>query len=205
MSRIDKWRDGRQTDGTDDRSSRSEAPVDEDSDHSESATEESIVSDPSYLETVWAVARATQGGLVATIVMTAFRLPLMRSLPPTANFWAKFVGGGHPEDYAGIGLLLHLLYGSVGGTMFGMAYARLGLFPGEMSERRGVVWGGLYGLALSVFGEHVVLRRVLDMDVESDTETVFHTSHLIYGLALGAWTGSRLPQQQRYDEYEDTR
>lgn len=164
-----------------------------------------VVTGLSPAEEFRTVVRATQGGLFATIVMSAFRLPLMRSLPPTANFWAKYVGDGHPEEYTKIGLFLHLLYGSLSGTAFGLAYARFGLFPGGTTERRGVVWGGLYGLALSVFGEHVMLRRVLDMDVEPDTETVFHTSHLIYGLALGAWVGSRIPQTQRYDEYEDTR
>jgi len=35
-----------------------------------------------------AVARGIQGGFVATLIMTAFRLPLLRSLPPSANFWS---------------------------------------------------------------------------------------------------------------------
>jgi len=150
------------------------------------------------------VVRALQGGLFATVVMTAFRLPLTRSLPPTANFWAKYVGGGDPEEYRAIGLLLHLLYGAVGGAAFGVAYDRLGAFPGVTTETRGVVWGGLYGLALSAFGEHVMLRRLLGMPVEPDTETVFHTSHLIYGVALGGWVGSRRDGPSDYEEYEET-
>jgi hypothetical protein len=28
--------------------------------------------------------------------MTVYRLPVTRSLPPTAEFWAKFVSGDHP-------------------------------------------------------------------------------------------------------------
>lgn len=159
---------------------------------------------PSPAEDLRAVLRAAEGGLFATVVMTAFRLPLMRSLPPTSNFWAKFVGEGEPEEYGTVGLLLHLIYGTVGGAAFGLAYGRLGLFPGATTETRGVIWGGLYGLALSAFGERVVLRRVLGMPVEPDTATVFHTSHLIYGLALGGWVGSRLGESVEYEEYEET-
>lgn len=154
--------------------------------------------------TLRAIVRALQGGLFATVVMTTFRLPILRSLPPTANFWAKYVGGGHPEDYNAIGLILHLVYGSVGGAMFGLAYATLDITPGATTEARGVVWGGLYGLLLSVFGEHVMLRRVLDMDLEEDTATIFHTSHLIYGIALGGWVGSRMRLAATYEEYEHT-
>lgn len=153
---------------------------------------------------VRAVGRALQGGLFATVVMTAFRLPILRSLPPTANFWSKYVGRGHPEEYTGIGLVLHLVYGAVGGAIFGLLYATLDLFPGAATETRGVIWGGAYGMALSVFGDRVVLQRALGMPVEEGTETVFHTSHLIYGVALGGWVGSRMDLTESYEEYEHT-
>lgn len=149
-----------------------------------------------------AVARTLQGGLFATAVMTAFRLPILQSLPPTANFWAKYVGNGHPEDYHGIGLLLHFEYGSVAGAVFGLLYATLNAFPGRSTETRGVVWGGIYGLALSVFGEHVLIRWLLDMDLDEDTTTIFHASHMIYGIALGGWVGSRMNLSRSYEEYE---
>jgi hypothetical protein len=153
-----------------------------------------------------AVFHSVQGGLFATAVMTAFRLPILRSLPPTANFWAKYVGDGDPEEYRTIGLLLHLVYGAVGGLLFGLGYGRLNLTPGENTEARGVVWGALYGLVLSVFGEYAMLRGLLGMDVEEEAATVFHTSHLIYGLALGAWVGSRTggDPEEEYEEYEET-
>lgn len=155
-------------------------------------------------DTIQTVVRAVQGGLFATVVMTVFRYPILRSLPPSANFWAKYVGGGHPEEYPGIGLLLHLVYGTGAGAVYGIIYSRLEVTPGALGEAKGVVWGGLYGLLLSAFGEHVMLRQVLDMDVEEDAATVFHAGHLVYGLALGAWVGSRMGSHD-YREYEESK
>lgn len=151
-----------------------------------------------------AIVIASQGGLFATIVMTVFRLPIFRSLPPTANFWAKYVGSGHPEEYHGIGLLLHLSYGTGAGAVFGLLYATLNAFPGASTETRGVIWGGTYGIALSIFGEHALIRWMLDMDFSEDAATVFHAGHLIYGVALGTWVGSRMDLPTSYEEYEHT-
>ncbi len=150
------------------------------------------------------VVRALQGGLFATVVMTAFRLPIMRSLPPTANFWAKYIGNGHPEEYHGIGLLLHLGYGAGAGAVFGLLYATFDVFPGTSTEARGVIWGGIYGISLSIFGEYALIRGMLDMDLDGDTATIFHTGHAIYGIALGGWVGSRMNFAQSYEEYEHT-
>lgn len=148
------------------------------------------------------VLRAIQGGLFATVVMTVFRLPILRSLPPTANAWARYVGSGHPEEYTNIGLLLHLAYGTAAGAAFGLVYATLDVFPGTATETRGVLWGGLYGIGLSVVGKHLLLGRLLDMDLDADTATIFHASHAIYGLALGGWVGSRMDVSRSYEEYE---
>ncbi|KYH26688.1 hypothetical protein HAPAU_17880 [Halalkalicoccus paucihalophilus] len=145
--------------------------------------------------------RAAQGGAFATVVMTVFRLPILRSLPPSANFWAKYVGNGHPEEYTGMGILLHFLYGISFGALFGLLYPRLNL-PESASETEGVVWGTVFGLALSVFGERVMLNRLLDIDLGSDAETVFHASHAVYGIALGTWVGSRIDPTRSYEEYE---
>lgn len=123
--------------------------------------------------------------------MTAFRLPLMRSLPPSANFWAKFVRGGDPEDYPLAGLLLHLVYGVSAGTVFGVLFATAESERGAGAELRGTLWGGIYGLCLSAFGSRVVLQEVLDVQLEPDELTLFHAGHLVYGLTLGAWVGSR--------------
>lgn len=137
------------------------------------------------------VGRGLQGGLVATAVMTAFRLPLMRLLPPTAAFWAKYVRGGDPEDYPVAGLLLHLLYGASGGAVFGALFAALDSERVIEAEQRGLAWGSVYGMVLSAFGSRVVLWELLDVRLEADELTLFHAGHLVYGLALGAWVGSR--------------
>lgn len=130
-------------------------------------------------------------GTIATAVMTVFRFPISRSPPPTAWFWAEFVGGGEPEEYVGRGLVLHLLYGTVGGGVFG-ALVGPHVFGEEVRrERRATLFGAVYGVLLSLFGVSVVLERVLGMELKSDERFVFHVSHLVYGLALGTWFGSR--------------
>lgn len=156
-------------------------------------------------------------GAFATVVMTVYRAPLARALPPTAEFWAKFVAGGDPEDHPLPALALHLLYGIGGGAAFGFLRPerrRLGLLAdaddggtggpsgtdadGDTdaekeaeSELSALIWGLAYAAVLSVFGERVVLGAVLDMDLSADESLVFHAGHLIYGAALGAWVGSR--------------
>ena len=130
-------------------------------------------------------------GLVATAVMTVFRMPLSRSPPPTAYFWARFVGHGEPADHGAVGLLLHLAYGTAAGGLFGVLFTAPTTGSALERERTGVVLGVVYAMALSVFGERVLLRGLLDMDPDADERFVFHLSHLVYGLTLGAWVGSR--------------
>lgn len=166
---------------------------------SESEAVESAQSTPVYVAR--SLFRAVQGGAFATVVMTVFRLPILRSLPPSANFWAKYVGDGHPEEYTGIGIVLHFLYGISFGALFGLLYPRANL-PGSVTETEGVVWGTLFGLALSAFGERVMLNWLLDMELDEDTKTVFHASHAVYGIALGTWVGSRIDPTRSYEEYE---
>lgn len=130
------------------------------------------------------------GGLVATVSMTVFRMPTSKSLPPTARFWAKFVGGGEPEEYPVVALLLHLVYGIVGGIFFAL------LAPGSgdseaVAESKGAILGTVYGVALSIFGMRVILERVLGTDPDTDERLIFHISHVVYGLTLGTWVGSR--------------
>ncbi len=122
--------------------------------------------------------------------MTVFRMPTNKSLPPTADFWAKFVGSGEPEEYPVIGLVLHLLYGSVGGAVFAI------VAPGRQETdasagTKAAITGTVYGVALSIFGSRVILDRLLNVDDETDERLVFHISHIIYGLTLGSWVGSR--------------
>ena len=142
----------------------------------------------------WQRLRSTRLGLVggafATLVMTAFRMPISDSLPPTAHFWARFVGDGDPEEYPVPAFVLHVVYGVAGGGLFGALFGsrrgrtRAGIELADLG--RGLV----YSLVLSVFGTRVVLRRVIGMDLESDEALIFHVGHVIYGLALGAWVGS---------------
>lgn len=147
-----------------------------------------------------AAVRGAKGGLIATVLMTLYRLPVFRSLPPTAEFWARFVGGGEPEDYPAQALALHLLYGAGAGAAFGPLFARLGRrFP----TRRGWVGvgsGALYGAALSAFGSRFLLDRLLGLDLDAEEALVFHVGHLVYGLTLGTWLGSQRPLGEVYDE-----
>lgn len=139
----------------------------------------------------YASLRGLQAGFVATLIMTAFRLPIMRSLPPSANFWAQYVSGGDPDDHPIVGLLLHLGYGMSAGVVFGGLFALLESERPIEPEQRGLVWGAVFGMGLSAFGSRVMLRELLDVRLEADELALFHAGHLIYGLSLGAWVGSR--------------
>lgn len=136
-------------------------------------------------------ARGLQAGFVATLIMTAFRLPILRSLPPSANFWARYVSGGEPEDHPVMGLILHVLYGTSAGAVFGGLFTLLDAERSIEPEQRGLLWGVVYGLVLSVFGSQFMLKELLDIRLEAGELALFHASHAVYGLSLGAWVGSR--------------
>ena len=154
----------------------------------------------------YASVRGLQAGFVATLIMTAFRLPIMRSLPPSANFWARYVTGGDPDDHPVAGLLLHLLYGTSAGAVFGGLFALLDAERSIEPEQRGIVWGSVYGMGLSAFGSQIMLQELLDVRLDPDELALFHAAHLVYGIALGAWVGSRTegvedPEKEyEYDE-----
>lgn len=131
------------------------------------------------------------GGLVATVVMTAFRMPVSESLPPTGPFLAKLLGG-EPDDYPVAALALHLGYGSLAGGVYGLLCGGDRLPSSTTaSERLGMLCGLAYGSALSVFGVRAVLGRLLGMDLASDERLIFHAGHLVYGFTLGTWVGSK--------------
>lgn len=138
-----------------------------------------------------AAARGIQAGFVATCIMTAFRLPILRSLPPSANFWSQYVTGGDPDDHPIAGLALHLLYGTSAGAVFGGLFALQSAERSIEPEQRGLVWGSVYGMGLSAFGSQIMLEELLEIRLEADELALFHAGHLVYGLALGAWIGSR--------------
>lgn len=139
----------------------------------------------------WALNGAV-GGAFATVVMTAYRMPVAASLPPTARFWAEYVAGGEPEDHPLPALALHLAYGAAAGTVFGALFRTFGRTREREDEREtsGVVLGTLYALGLSVFGERVVLGGLLATDLDATESLVFHVGHLVYGLSLGSWVAS---------------
>ncbi len=155
---------------------------------------------------LYAAARGLQAGFVATLIMTAFRLPILRSLPPSANFYAQYVSGGDPEDHPIAGLLLHFGYGIQAGALFGGLFALQDAERSIEPEQRGLLWGMVYGLALSAFGSQVMLKELLDIRLEADELALFHAGHLVYGLSLGAWVGSRTEGVDDPDleyEYDD--
>ena len=135
--------------------------------------------------------RGLQAGFVATLIMTAFRLPIVRSLPPSAKFWADYVAGGEPDDHPLAGIVLHLGYGTSAGAVFGGLFALLDAERAIEAEQRGIVWGAVYGMGLSAFGSQFMLKELLDVRLDADELALFHAAHLVYGLALGAWVGSR--------------
>lgn len=132
------------------------------------------------------------GGLVGTVAMTVLRVPTARSLPPTADFLSRWLGG-EPDDYPLAALALHLAYGAGAGAVFGLASLRPRA-PFEEPETVGLLAGVVYGAVLSVAGERVVVRHLVGLDLDTDESAVFHAGHVVYGLTLGAWVGSRAPR-----------
>ena len=152
------------------------------------------------------VLRGIQAGFVATIIMTAFRLPILRSLPPSANFWSQYVTGGDPEEHTFAGLVLHFAYGIQAGAIFGALFELQDADRAIEPEQRGLVWGSVYGMALSAFGSQVMLKELLDIRLDADELALFHAGHFVYGLSLGAWVGSRtegVEDPEREYEYGD--
>jgi hypothetical protein len=139
--------------------------------------------------------RAADGavaGLVATVVMTAYRMPISHSLPPTAEFLARYAGGD-PEDHTVSAVLLHLGYGAAAGSAFGLLFRASGWGRTADPEREGagVVLGALYGGVLSAVGTRLILDRLLSMDLDANEALVFHVSHVVFGLSLGSWVSSQ--------------
>lgn len=140
----------------------------------------------------WRVVRqGLIGGFVATAVMTLYRLPVFRALPPTAEFWAMYVGRGEAESYLPESILLHFAYGSGGGVMFSLLYA-LAVNRTDVDRRWIGLGGGLvFAGALSLFGSRVIFPKLLHERLDDEEALVFHLGHLVYGLTLGTWLTTR--------------
>lgn len=143
--------------------------------------------------------RGVVGGLIATILMTLYRFPVFRALPPTSEFWAKYIGSDDAEAYPAKGLILHFLYGGAAGGVFGVGISLLE-FQSERERHLGVIGLSLvYGLVLSVFGTRFVFQYLLDEDAEPNEAVIFHVGHIVYGLTLGTWVGF---SEQKGEVYE---
>lgn len=128
------------------------------------------------------------GGFVATIVMTVFMTQLGDdSPPPTALFWAKYVGDGGPEEAMMPGMVLHLVYGTIAGGAFVLLLPILGLSFASVGSA--VLWGLVWGVVLFIFAAAFWMMMVLGMDPEKKQVGMFLLFHLIYGAILGAWIG----------------
>lgn len=154
-------------------------------DEGRSASDESSVG-----SRVWDVFTGGVAGAVATAVMSTFRMPVSRSLPPTAWFWSEYVGEGAPREHLGAVFGLHLLYGVSAGAAFGGLFGPYLQGRDVTQERRGTVLGLVYGIGLSQFGVSVVLKRLLGMDLDPDERFVFHVGHVVFGVTLGTLFGS---------------
>lgn len=130
------------------------------------------------------------GGLIATFVMTAVMMSLGGdSPPPTAALWAKYVGGGDPDDYMPQGMGMHLLYGTVAGAIFVVVFSVINIGVPVGSLVGGLGWGLVWGIVLFVVSMVFWMNVVLDMDPQPKQAGTFLLFHLVYGVVLGAWVG----------------
>lgn len=146
--------------------------------------------------------RGGTGGLVATVVMTLFRVPVFRALPPTSEFWAQYVGGGSAEEHTAEGLVLHLLYGAVGGTVLGVLFPYVDRRSPARTQVNALLAGSVYGCVLSAVGDRVVFRHLLDRELDEEHVVVFYAAHVVYGLTLGMWLGERKRRGEAYESPE---
>jgi ABC-type uncharacterized transport system permease subunit len=150
------------------------------------------------------IVRGCKGGLIATAVMTVYRVPVFRALPPTAEFWSRYIGHRDAEAYLPQGVLLHFLYGMVAGGLFGPLFSWLTARQSMDRPFAGVVYGLVYGLLLSVIGTRIMFEHVIDNELEPDQALVFHVGHAIYGLTLGTWLASHERFGDVYEDDDDT-
>ncbi|MFC7203187.1 DUF6789 family protein [Haloferax namakaokahaiae] len=143
--------------------------------------------------------RGAIGGFVGTVMMSLYRLPIFRALPPTAEFWAQYVAGGPAEVHFGTGYVLHALYGTVGGAVLGAVLPALNERSPLDGERTALLSGVVYSLVLSWVGAKIIFERLLNRELDEEEALVFHVGHLVYGLTLGTWLGRHNPMGAVYD------
>ena len=143
--------------------------------------------------------RGAKGGFIATVLMTVYRIPMFRALPPTSELWAQFVGGGPAEEYPVAGYVLHALYGTVAGAVLGGVLPSVERRSPVGAETTALFSGVGFSVLLSLFGVHVLFHRLLGRELEPDQEVVFHVGHVVYGLTLGTWLGRSERVGEVYD------
>lgn len=132
------------------------------------------------------------GGLVATVVMTGFMMTLGGDdPPPTAVFWAKYVGTAGPEDYLPQGMALHFIYGMSAGGAFGVLIRLLNANIVDLGLW--IVAGVGYGVVLFVVAAVFWMNIVLALEPERKEVGLFLLFHLVYGTVLGAWMSLGIP------------
>jgi len=144
------------------------------------------------LTTTTAAINGLVGGLVATTAMTIAMLTLGDDAPPpTAAFWATYVGEGAPDQYLLQGMVLHAAYGVAAGVVFaaGSTLAGLGLVGAPVP---GLVGGVVYGVVLFAGAAGFWMNVVLDTDPDRGQVAGFLAFHLVYGVVLGAVAGTGL-------------
>lgn len=128
------------------------------------------------------------GGFVATVVMTAVMMAFGDdSPPPTAAFWAQYIGDGEPTDYKPQGMVLHLAYGIVAGAVFVPVFTAFNLGFPITGWFGGLGWGLIWGLALFAGAAGFWMNLVLDVDPGPEQAAFMGVNHLIFGLVLGGW------------------
>jgi hypothetical protein len=128
------------------------------------------------------------GGLVATVVMTVLMMALGDdSPPPTAAFWAKYIGDGAPTDYMPQGMALHFLYGLGAAVALAVALPVVGFETVTLATATGFGLG--YGVVLFVFAAVFWMKIVLAIDPEPPQVAQFLLFHLVYGVVLGGVIG----------------
>lgn len=130
------------------------------------------------------------GGVLATIVMTMFMMTMGDdSPPPTAAFYAKYIGDEGPDAYMKEGMLMHMMYG----LGAGVAFAAIGIVGAflftPVTLVNGVLNGLVYGFILFVGAAVFWMKIVLAIEPEPPQIASFLFFHLVYGAVLGGWVG----------------
>lgn len=129
------------------------------------------------------------GGLLATIVMTAFMMALGDdSPPPTALFVSKYLGDGEPDEYMMPGMALHILYGIGAGVVLAAVLLAAGFDNVALLIALGI--GVAYGIVLFVGAAAFWMNVVLGLEPEGKAVGLFLFFHLAYGAVLGSVFGA---------------